>query len=46
MKLVKKDVVKAIRSTSSLEEAATKLGVDRKTLYNYRVKTGLPVASR
>jgi len=35
-----------LRSSSTLEEAALKLGVDRRTLYNLRKEKGLKIAVR
>lgn len=40
-KLAKKEVIKALKSFSTKEEAAASLGVNRRTLYTRRVELGL-----
>jgi hypothetical protein len=44
-KLAKKEVMKAIKSTNTLTEAAEVLGVNRRTLYSRRIELGLAVAA-
>ena len=41
VKLAKKEVIKALKTSATKEEAATKLGVNRRTLYTRRVELGL-----
>ena len=45
-KFNKKRIQKAIKSNSTLEDAATDLGVDRRTLYTMRVNNRMPIAQR
>lgn len=45
-KISKTVVKKTIASSANLEEAAYKLGMDRRTLYSFRVRNNMPVAVR